>query len=92
MEQYREDLRLHGPPPAVTLAQRIAILATGHLARVEAELSDEAGTLLKVTILDPAFDGDPLFSVANIRFNCVLVKESSNGDVRWYRAVRTKES
>lgn len=91
MADYREDLRRFGPPPRVSIAERIAILATGHAARVEADAEDGTGTLLKVTILSTEFEMDQVASPAN-QLGYVIVKESSNGDVRWYRLHKVSDA
>lgn len=87
MADYREDLRRFGPPPRFTVAERLAVLATGSGARVEADAEDGTGTLVKVTILEVDWDSARLFSAASV-LRVTLVKESSNEDVRWYRIVR----
>jgi rRNA maturation endonuclease Nob1 len=90
MSEYREDLRRFGPPPRVSIAERVALLATGGAARVEADAEDGTETLLKVTILSTDFEMDQVAGPAN-RLGYVVAKESSNGDVRWYRLKKIGE-
>jgi hypothetical protein len=84
MADYREDIRRFGPPPLVSIAERVARLSSGYAARVEADAEDGTETLLKVTILSTDFEMDQVAGPAN-RLGYVIVKESSSGDVRWYR-------
>jgi hypothetical protein len=88
MEQYREDLRRFGPPPRYSLAERLATLSTGYGAVVTADAEDGTDTLVKVKITSVDFDASQLHSAAAV-LKVGLVKESSSGDLRWYRVVRS---
>jgi hypothetical protein len=86
MEDYHERLRKYGPPPVYTVAERLAVLATGLGARVEPVARDT----VRVTVEEAGWSSVRMASSAAI-LGVRLELEQGINNVLVYRIYRLEE-